>query len=73
LSKAFISYSHRDEKALGRLHTHLAMLRRENLIMTWYDREILAGDEIDREVSSNLRDSDLFLALVSPGFLDSNY
>lgn len=73
MSKAFISYSHRDEKALGRLHTHLAMLRRENLITTWYDREILAGDEIEREVSSNLRDSDLFLALVSPDFLDSNY
>ena len=73
MSKAFISYSHRDEKALERLHTHLAMLRRENLIISWYDREILAGGEIDRDVSSNLADSDLFLALVSPDFLASNY
>jgi hypothetical protein len=73
LSKAFISYSHRDEKALARLHIHLAMLRREGLITAWYDREILAGGEIDREVSSKLKDSDLFLALVSPDFLDSNY
>jgi hypothetical protein len=73
LSKVFISYSHRDEKALARLHTHLAMLRRENLVTAWYDREILAGGDIDREVSSNLRDSDLFLALVSPDFLESNY
>jgi hypothetical protein len=73
LNKAFISYSHDDEKALGRLHTHLAMLRREQLITAWYDREVLAGGDIDREISSNLSDSDLFLALVSPDFLASNY
>jgi hypothetical protein len=73
MSKAFISYSHRDEKALDRLHTHLAMLRRSNLITAWYDREILAGGDVDREVASNLADSDLFLALVSPDFLASNY
>jgi hypothetical protein len=73
VAKAFISYSHRDEKALDRLHTHLAVLRRENLITAWYDRAILAGGEIDREVLSNLNDSDLFLAVVSPDFLASNY
>jgi hypothetical protein len=73
MAKAFISYSHRDEKALERLHTHLATLRREKTIMAWYDREILAGDEIDHEISSNLRESEIFLALVSPDFLASNY
>lgn len=73
MSNAFISYSHRDEKALQRLHTHLAMLRREKLIMAWYDREILAGGDIDREISSHLKGSELFLALVSPDFLASNY
>lgn len=71
--KAFISYSHRDEKALGRLHTHLAMLRRENLISDWYDRKILPGSDIDHQVNSNLEDSDIFLAMVSPDFLASNY
>jgi TIR domain len=73
MSKAFISYSHKDEKALDRLHTHLAMLSRENLITAWYDREILAGDDIAHEISSKLRDTDLFLPLVSPDFLGSNY
>jgi TIR domain len=73
LANAFISYSHRDEKALDRLHTHLAMLHRENLITAWYDRKILAGDDFGREISSHLADSDLFLALVSPDFLASNY
>jgi hypothetical protein len=73
MAKAFISYSHRDEKALERLHTHLATLRRDGKITAWYDREILAGDDIDTEISSNLKASEIFLALVSPDFLASNY
>jgi hypothetical protein len=73
LKKAFISYSHRDAKALDRLHAHLAMLRRDGLIDAWYDHEILAGDEVDQEINSQLEESDLFLALVSPDFLNSNY
>jgi hypothetical protein len=73
MAKAFISYSHRDEKALERLHIHLATLRREGKITAWYDREILAGDDVDDKISSNLLDSEIFLALVSPDFLASNY
>jgi hypothetical protein len=72
-SKAFISYSHRDEKFLDRLHKHLAMLRREGAIDVWVDRRIEAGGKIDKEVAGALESSDLFLALVSPDFLDSNY
>lgn len=73
MAKAFISYSHRDEKTLERLHTHLATLRREKKITAWYDREILAGDDIDDEIGANLEESEIFLALVSPDFLASNY
>jgi hypothetical protein len=49
------------------------MLRHEKLITAWYDREILAGGDVDREISTNLTDSELFLALVSPDFLNSDY
>jgi hypothetical protein len=73
MPKLFISYSHRDEKALGRLHKHLAPLRRDGTIETWYDRAILAGDNVDRDIDANLADSDVFIALVSPDFLDSDY
>ncbi len=71
--KAFISYSHKDSSALDRLHTHLAILRREGKIEAWFDRKILPGANIDAEVMSKLQESDLFLALVSPDFLASNY
>lgn len=71
--KTFISYSHQDERNLARLHKHLAMLRRDGLLTTWYDREILAGAELHKEIAENLADSDVFLALVSPDFLASDY
>lgn len=71
--KAFISYSHKDQWALERLHTHLAMLRREGKIVEWFDREILAGGVVDAEISEQLESCVLFLALVSPDFLASDY
>tara|TARA_R110000787_G_scaffold72145_1_gene160905 strand:+ start:281 stop:1129 length:849 start_codon:yes stop_codon:yes gene_type:complete len=39
----------------------------------WYDREILAGDVLDDEISRELEAADLFLLLVSPDFINSNY
>ena len=71
--RAFISYSHKDEAALERLHTHLAPLRRQGLIEAWFDREILAGGEIDATVAEELESCELFLLLVSPDFLASDY
>jgi hypothetical protein len=71
--KAFISYSHRDETKLERLHAHLAMLRCDRGISEWFDREIKAGSTIDRQISDQLESCQLFLALVSPDFLNSGY
>lgn len=71
--KAFISYSHRDSEAVDRLHTHLATLRREGLIETWFDRRILPGDSIDDKITIELESCDIFLMLVSPDFLESDY
>lgn len=71
--KAFISYSHRDTGALERLHVHLAALRREGRIQAWFDREILAGDELDEEISRELEAASIFLLLVSPDFIASDY
>ena len=71
--RIFISYSHKDQAALERLHTHLAPLRDEGLIDTWFDRRILAGERIDAEIGRELESCDLFLMLVSPDFLASDY
>ena len=71
--RVFIAYSHKDYWALERLHTHLAMLNREGQIDTWFDREILAGGNLDKEIFRMLKECNLFLLLVSPDFLASDY
>jgi len=71
--KVFFSYSHNDETERNELEKHLAVLRRQGFIETWYDRRILAGTEQHNEIDQNLVESDLVLLLVSPDFLASDY
>ena len=71
--KAFISYSHKDVNYLERLHVHLVQLKRDNLIDTWTDEAILAGDKLDKSISTSLTNSNLFMALLSPDYIGSSY
>ena len=71
--KVFISYSHKDEEAVERLKTHLAVLERDQKLETWHDRRLLAGSTIGREIDEQLEGCELFLAIVSPDFLASDY
>lgn len=70
---AFISYSHADSKHLERLHKHMAQLLRDEVFETWTDHAIVAGSNLDAEVFFALRSSQVFIALVSPDYLASNY
>lgn len=71
--QAFISYSHNDKPSLDRLHVHLRNLIRDGHIETWYDRDILGGSELDAEIERELEAADLFLLMVSPDFIASDY
>tara|TARA_R100000365_G_C2743090_1_gene71784 strand:- start:757 stop:1719 length:963 start_codon:yes stop_codon:yes gene_type:complete len=71
--KAFISYSHVDEYYVERLQKHLSMLKREGLIQSFYDRDIYVGDPLDEEIERNLAESQIFIAVVSPDFIASDY
>jgi hypothetical protein len=55
------------------LEKHLSLLRRQNVISSWYDRKIDAGQVIDRVISDQLKSADIILLLVSPDFLHSDY
>lgn len=44
-----------------------------NLIEEWHDREIVPGADWNTEISTRLDDTDLFLVLLSPAFLASEY
>jgi len=69
----FVSYTHVDERYLERLHKHFAMLKREGDFFAWTDHDILAGVQIDNRIRKELKSSNVFLALISPDYLASNY
>lgn len=73
MTKAFISYSHKDEALRDELVAHLAPLRDARLIDDWYDRQMLAGAQIDPRIEAELESSELVLLLVSSAFLNSDY
>ena len=69
----FFSYSHADEALRDELEIQLAMLKRQGLIETWHDRRIIAGSELDAEISIQIDQVEVILLLVSPDFLASRY
>jgi TIR domain len=71
--KLFISYCHADETLKTELLKHLEPLRRLQLIDTWHDRQIKAGEDWGKKISSNLEVADLIILIVSIDFINSNY
>jgi hypothetical protein len=52
--KVFISYSHKDETYKETLDEHLSLLKRNEIIDTWNDRRLIAGQKWENEISENL-------------------
>jgi hypothetical protein len=51
MASLFFSYSHKDETLRDELETHLAVLKRQGVIDVWHDRRLVAGDNLDGEIS----------------------
>lgn len=71
--KVFLSYSHDDEGLRARLDKHLSPLKREKIIESWCDRELIPGTELDQEIRRQLETADIILLLVSSAFITSDY
>jgi WD40 repeat protein len=69
----FYSYAHEDESLQKELEKHLSSLRRRNLITTWHDRKIQAGEEWNVQIDKHLSTAQIILLLISPDFLASDY
>jgi hypothetical protein len=69
----FYSFSTKDERVRSKLETHLAMLKRENLIREWHFRKILPGAAFKGEIDKHLNTANIILLLVSADFLASEY
>lgn len=71
--EVFISYSHHDEWLKNELLDHLAALKRSGTIDVWHDRMILAGGQLKEEIAAEIESSDIFLFLISPAFIASDF
>jgi DnaJ-class molecular chaperone len=69
----FYCYAREDKILRDDLEIHLSGLRRQNYIMTWYDREISPGIEWKKEIHTHLNAAHIILLLISPHFMASDY
>jgi hypothetical protein len=69
----FYSYSHKDALLRADLDTHLALLKRQGLLATWFDGQIHAGTEWHSEIEKCLEAANVILLLVSADFLASDF
>lgn len=67
----FISYSHKDEAWRDRLVTHLGVL--QDVLETWDDRRIEAGEEWKDEIKKAMDRAAVALLLISADFLNSRF
>jgi hypothetical protein len=73
LLRIFISYSHKDTKQKDEVVSCLGALPTDLRIKEWVDTHMLAGDKIDETIFREIKQTDLFLALISRYYLNSAY
>src|SRR5438045_3816694 len=69
----FLCYAQKDEPLCKELVIYLGVLKQQRFFDLWYDREISAGTEYEREMDIHLNTAQIILLLVSQYFMNSNY
>lgn len=69
----FISYAHADEDLKIELDKHLKVLKRSGKIEAWNDRELIAGEEWDNVIMSEMSKANVILLLISIDFNASDF
>jgi hypothetical protein len=69
----FISYAHEDEALKKELDKYLKVLKRSSKIESWNDRALIAGQEWDQEIMSELAKANIILLLISVDFNSSDF
>ena len=69
----FISYAHEDEELKKELDKYLKVLKRSSKIQSWNDRALIAGQEWDQTIMSELNKANIILLLISVDFNSSDF
>lgn len=68
----FFSYAHEDKSFRDELEKHLAILKRQGLIKSWYNQDVKAGADQQEEIRIHLHAAHIILLLISPDFVASD-
>jgi len=71
--KVFICYSHKDERWLNDLQTHLKPYERNRSVTVWSDEQIQPGAEWFEELKKALSSTKVAILLVTKDFLASDF
>jgi hypothetical protein len=69
----FISYAHEDEDLKKELDKYLKVLKRSSKVQVWHDRQLIAGEEWDQTIMSELNKANIILLLISVDFNASDF
>ncbi len=69
----FISYAHKDTSYLEHLMNYLQPLKRQKHVQIWSDLAIESGTEWEKAIKRHLDAAHVFLLLISPDFMASDY
>src|SRR5882724_10124646 len=69
----FCCYAREDKSYCETLNQYLNGLKRQKSLITWSDQEILAGEEWQTAINTQLQKADIIFCLVSPTFLASEH
>ncbi|HEY4388736.1 MAG TPA: trypsin-like peptidase domain-containing protein [Ktedonobacteraceae bacterium] len=69
----FISYARKDRALREELDEHLSNLKRQNIISSWHDGDILPGTPWQSQIEEHLKSADIILLLISSDFIHSDF
>jgi hypothetical protein len=72
-ARIFISYAHEDEDMKKELDKYLKVLKRSSKVQVWNDRELMAGQEWDQAIMTELNKANIILLLISVDFNASDF
>jgi TIR domain/Effector-associated domain 11 len=71
--RVFVSYAHEDSELLRQMESQLNVLKKNGVIDIWTDKEILPGQDWNKDINESLVNADIILLLLSSSFLNSDY